>query len=170
MSGETKEHGLGAARAETALEDAERQSFDKICEVLGLRAGVNAAIGLQPGLSDCAVWDIGYLYTGDQVGFPADTWHFRGKLELYNRSRAAIQRWLMRLMLAFPIAPTQGRSNILAEEGNVVVLRIAPENGAVGEIGTIQVKQNERDAGRETFYCVASFDIVFTARERAAKE
>ena len=170
MSGETKEHGLGAAMAETALEDAERQSFDKLCEVLGVRPGVNAAIGLQPGLSDCVVWDAGYLYTGDQTGFPADTWHFRGKLELYNRSRAAIQRWIMRLLLAFPIAPTQGRANDLARTGNVIILRIAPENGSVGEMSTIVVKQTEKDPGRETFYSVANFDLIFTAREREKQE
>ena len=159
------EHGKGAAAAETALADAEKQCFDKLCAVLGLRPGVSASIGLQPGLSDCVVWDIGYLYTGDQAGFPADTWHFRGKLELYNRNRATVQKWLMRLLLAFPIGPWQGRANDLAENGNVIILRIAPENGAVGEVSTIRVKQTEQDTGRETFYSVANFDIVFTSRE-----
>lgn len=162
---EPSDIGRGAANPYSALEDAEAQCLDKIAETLGLRPGVDAFISLQPGLTDCAVFDIGSLFTGDQAGFPSNVWHFRGRLELYNRHRPTIQAWIMRLLLALPIAPTQGRSNILAEDGNVIVLRIAPENGAIGEVSTIQVKQNERDPGRETFYCMANIDIVFTARE-----
>lgn len=147
-----------------AITDAERTCFDRIVEALGLRPGANAAIGLQPGLADCVVWDIGYLYTGDQAGFPADTFHFRGKLELYSRTRRQVQRWNSALLQTFPVGSTQARRGQPAPGGNVVVLRIAPENGGVGEIATITVKQAEKDAGRETFYCVANFDVVFKTK------
>ena len=45
------------------------------------------------------------------------------------------------------------------------ILRIAPENGGVGEIATQTVKQHDKDPGRETFYCPANFDVVFTIKE-----
>lgn len=149
-----------------ALADAERTCFDRIVEALGLRPGVDAAIGLQPGLADCAVWDIGYLYTGDQAGFAADTFHFRGRLELYSRTRQQVQRWITALLFAFPAGSVQARPGEPPPGGNVLVLRIAPENGAIGEISTIAVKQTEKDAGRETFYCAANFDVVFTIRAK----
>ena len=148
-----------------ALSDAERQCLDRIAGVLGLRVGVTAFIGLHPGLSDCAVWDIGYLYTGEQTSFPANQWHFRGKLELYCRSRQQMQRWITALMLSFPITPFNGRDRMAPGEGPVITLRVAPENGGIGEIATQTVKQNDKDPGRETFYCPANFDVVFTTKE-----
>ena len=158
------------ARGEDALADTEEQCLKRIAEALGVRVGVDAFCGLQPGKSDCAVFDIGYLYTGDQMGFPANNFHFRAKLELYNRNRRQIQRWIMRLVLAFPVTPWQGRCDDLRGNGPAMILRLAPENGAVGEVSTITVKQSEKDPGRETFYCAANFDVVFSAAERQAEE
>jgi hypothetical protein len=155
---------VGAWNPDT-LHDAELQCMDRIAEALGLRVGVNAFIGLHPGLSDCVVWDIGFLYTGDQASFPANTFHWRGKLELYSRTRQQIQRWIMALLRSFPIAPVHGRATMETGEGPVRILRIAPENGGVGEIATQTVKQHDKDPGRETFYCPANFDVVFTIKE-----
>ena len=126
------------------LHDAELQCMARIAEALGLRVGVNAFIGLHPGMSDCVVWDIGYLY---------------------NRTRQQIQRWIVALLRSFPIAPAHGRAMMDVGEGPVKILRIAPENGGIGEIATQTVKQHEKDPGRETFYCPASFDVVFTIKE-----
>ena len=147
------------------LSDAERQCLDRIAEALGLRVGVDAFFVPHPGLSDCVVWDIGYLYTGDQAAFPANMYHWRGKLELYSRTRQQIQRWIVSLLRSFPIAPAHGRAMMDVGEGPVKILRIAPENGGIGEIATQTVKQHEKDPGRETFYCPASFDVVFTIKE-----
>lgn len=155
---------VGVANPDT-LHDAELQCMARIAEALGLRVGVNAFIGLHPGMSDCVVWDIGYLYTGDQAAFPANKYHWRGKLELYNRTRLQIQRWIMVLLRSFPIAPAHGRATMDVGEGPVVTLRVAPENGGIGEIVTKTIKQNDKDPGRETFYCPASFDVVFTIKE-----
>lgn len=158
------------ACAEDALADAENQCLRKLGETLALRPGDGIFCALQPGRTDCAVFDVGYLYTGDQAGYPANVFHFRAKLDLYSRDRAKLQRWLMRLFLTFPVGPSNSRSNEMMGEGPVINFRLAPESTGVGEISTIAVKQSADDPGRETFYCVAKFDVVFSAAERRADD
>lgn len=155
---------------ENALTEAEMLCHLKIAEVLGLSDGVDAFICLNPGRTDCAVWDIGGLQTGEQTGFPAEMYHFRGQLELYSRSRQQIQRWIMRLIAAFPLTRWQGVSDEMARETCVDVLRIAPESNAVSAISTTEVHSGTNEKTIPCFTATLQFDIVFGTGARSASE
>ncbi len=142
------------------LADAETVAAKEIFDVLDLRPGVEGYVSTFPGLADCAVFDIGHLQIGDQTGFPASAFCFRGALDLYNRSRVILQSWIARLMGSFPVAPTQGRSRVPYAGGRVLVLRIAPESGAISQITTEDV-QIRPQASVSTFTVSVLFDVVF---------
>lgn len=163
----TIETPVAAHYYDAALEDAEKACFKKVCEILGLRSGVNAFIALLPVKADCIVFDIGGLWTGDTVTFPASAHHFRGRLDLYSRSRPTLQRWLSRLLAALPNAPTHGRADDLVRKTNVTVFRIAPLAGAYGQITTTTIKADEQDKGFVSFTCAVGVDVVFTTAPRA---
>lgn len=151
--------------SENALIEAEEACLRKICEILNFRAGVNAFICVQPGLTDCCVFDIGNVQTGDQTSYPAGMFHFRGNLTFYAVNRKSIQRSIMRLLLALPNAPQQSRQNSMIEDSNVIVFRIAPETNAIGAISTVAVQAANNKPEIEVFTAVVSFDIVFSAVE-----
>lgn len=155
---------------DTALTRAEQSCFDKVCELLGVQAGKNAFISVNGGTTDCVVFDIGYPETGEVLGFPAEHFHFRGTLEMYNRSRKQLQKWTMRLMTAMPIATTQSTNEKMPDNTNVTGFRIAPITGAIAPISTTQLKYAAGDKGIETFTTTVTFDILFTVGSREAIE
>lgn len=153
-----------------ALYEAERTCFDKLVQVMGLQGeGIDAFISTNGGKVECAVFDIGYPQTGETTGFPATTHHWRAQLEMYSRNRRQLQKWIMRLMLAFPNAPTQGVASELYQNTTVKVLRIAPETRAVSEITTTELKSDPAKAGVNAFTCSVAFDVVFTIGRRTAE-
>jgi len=157
-----------AVTFEKSLIEAENICLDCICKVLGLRSGIDGFISVNGGKTDCVVWDIGYLYTGDQMGFVADKFHFRGQLDLFSRDRRRVQVWLMLLAQAFPNTKCQGVTDDLDRETCVDCLRIAPEQRAIDEITTTELKQKGDEKGVAAFTTSVSFDIVFNAGARTA--
>lgn len=155
-------------KQEDALIEAEKICHAKVCEILGLQSGVDCFISTNPGKTDCAIFDIGFLWTGDQAGWPSQVYHFRAKLDLYSRNRAKVQRWLMRLLLAMPISPWQGQSNELDQTTTVRTFRIAPESNGVGEITTTELKEAANVNGVEVFTAGVNFDIIFGVGTRSA--
>jgi hypothetical protein len=146
---------------EEALCNAETLALKDICHVLGLRPGTDGFVSVFPGRADCVVFDIGHLHIGDQTAFPARHFCFRGNLDLYNRSRPMLQRWLSRLMAAFPVSPWNGRRAALEGPSNVQILRIAPENGAVSQISSVDVTLQPQ--GQMAVHTAqVDFDVVFT--------
>lgn len=165
MNGNGKTEPL---KAEDALWEAEGVCYRKVCEILGLEDGVNAFISTNGGRYDCAVFDIGSPKSGDQFGFPASKFHWRGRLDLYSRDRRQVQRWIMRLLLAMPIGTTQPVARDLADSTTVEVFRIAPQEGCVEEITTVQLKSKKDEEGVAVFTTSVDFDIVFTVGTRSA--
>lgn len=145
---------------ENALIDAETTCIKEICQALGLRPGENGFLSTFPGLQDCVIFDLGYLQIGDQTAFPASSFCFRGSLELYNRSRDMLQKWIARLMGSFPVAPRHGRRPTPYSGGRVLVLRIAPESGSISKITTEDV-QLHSGTSSSTFTASVAFDVVF---------
>ena len=117
-----------------------------------------------PGDPDCAVFDIGYLQTGDLTVNDAQSYHFRAHLDLYNRDHDKLQRDIMRLLLTLPVNADIRTGDEVREESNVIVFRIAPETQAVGEIVQADV-QPAKDGNPIMCYTAAvKFDVVFAAR------
>ena len=151
---------------EEALFSAERDCFDKVCEILGLTEGRNAFLSTNAGALDCVVFDIGYPETGDMMAFPSDVFHWRGQLDIYNRSRRQIQRWLMRLIAAMPIGTTQATREQMRDGSNVQNFRIMPTTNSITEIATTSLKFGAGDKGVEVYTSTIIFDIVFIAGSR----
>lgn len=151
---------------EEALFQAERDCFDKLNEILGLREGVNSFISTNKGVTDCVVFDIGYPESGEVLGFPSDCFHWHGQADLYSRDRRQIQRWLMRMVAAMPIGTTQGTKEKMREGSSVYCFRIMPITNGISEITTTSLKFAAGDKGVEVFTSTVIFDIVFNAGSR----
>lgn len=140
---------------------------EKACRLAIVRAfgyEVNVYRFANPGETDCAVFDIGYSYTGDLNVCRAESLHWRGTLELFNREHDALQRMVMRLIDAFPVNDTLHADDDAREESNVLLLRIAPESNAVGSIGVEEVSPKNGGAPVQTYTCKVAFDVVFAVR------
>jgi len=113
-----------------------------------------------PDNPDCAVFNIGYMYTGAHQLFHASAYHWRATLELFCRDRTRLQRTIMGLIAAYP----QTQEGTLAEKSNVRVFRIAPETQPDSAVRRTDI-QTERD-GKPilTFNATLNFDVVFQAR------
>ena len=117
-----------------------------------------------PGDPECAVFDIGYLQTGDLTVHDAPSYHFRAHLDLFHRDHDELQRDIMRLLLALPVNADIRTDDEVRETSNVVVFRIAPETQAVGEIVQADV-QPAKDGNPIMCYTAAvKFDVVFAVR------
>lgn len=148
---------------EDSLGEAENTCFEMICDALQLRPGVDATVSLQNGRPDCAVFDIGSLATPVLTSFPSPTLHFRARLSLYNRDRATLQRWIMRLLREMPIGRNYLASHPLRENSIVSDFRIAPVPGNISTITPTDVSPST-SVSVPTFTVSVSFDVVFTAR------
>lgn len=158
------------AKFEDALWEAEDICARRICDIIGKTLGVDCFISTNGGKYECAVFDIGYLCTGTQAGFPSSAYHFRGRLDLYNRQRRSIQKDIMRLLEGMPLGTTQAVPNDLGTTTNVMCLRIAPKEKGVDEITTVELKANKDDKGVPVFTTAVEFDIVFDAGARATAQ
>ena len=125
--------------------------------------GFKVRIAVNRGDPDCAVFDIGYLCTGEHTVFQAQAYHFRAKLDIYNRSREEVQRSIMTLLRSFPVNADINSSSELREEGNVVLLRVAPQTQAISEITTTDVQQIKDAKPILCFTATVLFDVVFHA-------
>ena len=150
-----------------ALTEAERICHRRLCAILGLTDGVDAFISTNGGRYDCAVFDIGYAETGDVFGFAANRYHFRGRVDLYNRNRDLIQEQVMKILEAMPIGQNQSVTDDLYRNTCVAVFRTAPITRAVEEITTVELKAKKDDEGVAVFTTAVHFDIVFSAGVRA---
>ncbi len=166
---DTNERGEAlCAWAETCITDAEEACLRRLAAILGLRPGNDITLSSTRGkLPDCAVFDIGHLLVGDTMAFPASKHAFRAQLDLFNRSRPALQRWLGRLLSNLPIGPWQGRSNDLEPDTNVELLRIAPETDAISDV-EIATLGGDKDGkgGVEVFTATVLLDVVFSTKEQ----
>ncbi len=153
-------------RFEKAMTKAERDCFDKACEILGVREGVSAFLSVNGGATDCIVFDIGYPESGEVMGFPSECFHWRGQMDLYSRSRRLLQVWLMRLVAAMPIGTVQATEERMPEGSNVQCFRIMPITNGITPIVTTSLKYGAGDKGIEVFTSTVNFDIVFSAGSR----
>lgn len=139
------------------LSRVEQDAAERIANTLGMNLGVDFFIGAFPALTECAVFDIGYLQIGDTSAFNARTWAFRGSLELYSRSREELQAWITSLLLAYPFNTPRP-----VGAGDIKCLRIAPQAAAIGNIESVTIAY-QGESEMVVLKASIEFDIVFTA-------
>lgn len=139
------------------LSRVEQDAAERIAKTLCMNLGVDFFIGAFPALTECAVFDIGYLQIGDTSAFKARTWAFRATLDLYSRSREELQGWIMALLFAYPFSTPRPDG-----EGDIKCLRIAPQAAAVGNVKSATITLNG-DSEMNVLTASIEFDIVFTA-------
>lgn len=154
---------------EASLGEAEDACFEALCRILDLRSGVTAFIGANDGRTDCIVFDIGTLQTGDMTTYRARNFHFRGQVDLYNRSRRKLQGWIMAVVCALPVQRHGGTESHLREETNVLQFRIAPETNAVSGVSSTDIETATAGKKIPTYTATVTFDIVFHAGERTTE-
>ena len=145
---------------EGSLEQAECACFDRIAAALDLTPGKDATVAIPNGLPDAAVFDIGSLGTGETSTFPASALYFRATLDLFNRDRSTVQRWIMRLVRDFPVNRWHHSDDPARADANVVHFRIAAEAGAVSRITPTTV-QTSNSGEVPTWTCRVLMDVVF---------
>ena len=146
---------------EDALSEAEIACVEHIRKTIEMTVCV--AVN-DRGLTDCAVFDIGHLQTGEQATYQASVYHFRAKLDICRRNRREVQKAIMRILATFPINADVNAMDELRENSNVIVFRLSPQTQGIGEITTVDMQQ-VKDA--KTIRCSTAtvlFDVVFRAR------
>lgn len=151
---------------EKSLCEAEAACFDALCRIIGLRPGVNAFVGSNRGRTDCAVFDIGAIQTGDQTTYRAGVFHFRGQCDLYSRDRRTLQVWLMRIVAALPVQRHGGTESFLRADTNVIQFRIVPDPTSVSAISTTDVETATAERKITVNTATVTLDIVFRAGTR----
>ena len=117
-------------------------------------------LGVNDGIAECAVFDIGQSYTGDLNTFQSPCAHFRAQLELYSRNRAELQRLIMRCRRFMPIDADHDPDGLL-ERGNVIQLRLSAEAANPSAIKTVEIEL-KTDKKKHTVWTVTvTFDVVF---------
>ena len=149
---------------DNALTQAEDACARVLCEMLGLTPEVDFTVSTSKGYPDCAVFDIGRLQSGDVAAFPSNAWHFRAHADLYNRDRATLQCWIMRILDRMHIGKNWFADHPLREDTNVANFQVAPEANAVGEITTTTVSTSTNAQPVPTYTVTVAFDVVFVSR------
>lgn len=138
---------------------------EKACrEVLQRLIGGKVYRFHNPGDPDCAVFDIGYMQTGDLAMCDSKSYHWRATLDIYRRDHDELQREIMRLLLALPVNADIRREDDLRENSNVIVFRVAPEAQNVGQIVVADVQTVKDGKPIPCYTCPIRFDVVFAAR------
>ena len=122
--------------------------------------------GVNPGETDCGVFNIGWLQTGEHCCYNAEALHFRASLDLFNRDRTGILRDIMRLLAAFPVNADLRTDDSLREESNVMVFRVAPEARAIGEALPAEVAVKTNASPVWAYRATAAIDVVFRTARR----
>ena len=151
---------------EASLGEAEDACFEALCRILDLRAGATAFIGANDGRTDCMVFDIGALQTGDVTTYRAERFHFRGQADLYNRNRRTLQAWLMRIVSALPVQRHGGTESRIREDTNVLQFRVAPETTAISAVTSVDIETATNGRKIAAYTASVTFDIVFRAGAR----
>ena len=149
---------------ENSLTRAEDACARVLCDLLGLRPEVDFTVATSLGLPDCAVFDIGRLDSGEVAAFPSNAWHFRASVDLYNRDRAALQRWIMLILDGMHIGRNWFAGHPLREDSNVTNFQVAPEANAVSEIKTTAVSTSTNAKPVPTYTASVGFDVVFVSK------
>ena len=144
-----------------SLETAETACAQHIHKTTGMTVCVATN---DKGLTDCTVFDIGYLQTGEHATYKAKAYHFTAKLDIYRRNRRDVQRAIMRLLATFPINADVNAMDDLRENSNVIVFRLSPQTQGVSEITTVDMQQTKDAKPIRCFTATALFDVVFRAR------
>ena len=146
---------------EDALSEAETACAEHIYQTTGMTVCVATN---DRGLTDCAVFDIGRLDSGEVAAFPSNAWHFRASVDLYNRDRAALQRWIMLILEGMHIGRNWFSGHHLREDSNVTNFQVAPEANAVSEIKTTNVSTSTNAQPVPTYTASVEFDVVFISK------
>jgi hypothetical protein len=117
-------------------------------------------LGLNDGLAECAVFDIGQSYTGDLNTFQSPCAHFRAQLDLYSQDRAELQKLIMRCRRFMPIDADHDPDGLL-ERGNVIQLRLSAEAANPSAIKTVEIERKTDKKKLTVWTVTVSFDVVF---------
>jgi len=152
---------------EESMTQAEAACTALISELLELRIGQDMNIGVHNGAANGATFDIGGVLIGDTVTFNAQVHTFRASLDVYNRDRAQLQKWIMRLLHNLPINQDYRPASPLREDTNVMQLRVVPSSSSVGKIRPTTVEPKGSATAVPTWTCTIHFDVVFVCDEDA---
>ncbi|MGN0851854.1 MAG: hypothetical protein ACI4Q3_00595 [Kiritimatiellia bacterium] len=147
----------------SSLEEAETACIAYLAAVLGLKPGTSIFRSVNPGSPDCAVFDIGYPFTGELNTFKAPAYHFRAQLDIVSRDRRWLQAALMAILAATPVNSQHNAASNIRTATNVDTFRVAAESAAVSEITTTEIKTEHGDKSVPTFTATVKFDVVFVA-------
>lgn len=150
-----------------SLTAAEVACYALLCERLGLSPGENAFVSIRgENAADCIVFDIGHLQSGESMAFEADQLHFRASAEIYGRSRATVQKTIMRMVRSFPIGGQFAPGHHIREDSNVLEFRVAAEQKSIGPVTTQEVQLKTGGPKVPLFAATVLFDVVFATGAR----
>ena len=152
---------------EGAMTQAETACANRIADLLELRIGKEMTVGISDGQANGAVFDIGRINLADMTTFNSPSHCFRATLELYNRDRAKLQNWIMRLVHSLPVNHAYNRDDALREDTNVAQLRVVPDSSSIGKIVPTEVVPKIGGNAVPTWKCEIVFDVVFIVSEDA---
>lgn len=144
---------------EESLTLAEEVCAGYIAEKLGLPDHA-FFLGVNDGLAECAVFDIGQSYTGDLNTFQSPCAHFRAQLDLYSQTRAKLQKLIMRCRRFMPIDADHDPDGLL-ERGNVIQLRLSAEAANPSAIKTVEIELRTDKKKLTVWTVTVYFDVVF---------
>ena len=144
---------------EESLTLAEEICAGYIAEKLGLPDHA-FFLGVNDGIAECAVFDIGQSYTGDLNTFQSPCAHFRAQLGLYSQTRAELQRLIMRCRRFMPIDADHDPDGLL-ERGNVIQLRRSAEAANPSAIKTVELELKTDKKKLTVWTVTVTFDVVF---------
>ena len=144
---------------EESLTLAEEVCAGYIAEKLGLLDHA-FFLGVNDGIAECAVFDIGQSYTGDLNTFQSPCAHFRAQLDLYSQNRAGLQKLIMRCRRFMPIDADHDPDGLL-ERGNVIQLRLSAEAANPSAIKTVEIELKTDKKKLTVWTVTVTFDVVF---------
>ena len=147
---------------ETSLEQAEAACFAELAELLELQEGKNATIAISKGQADGMVFMMGGLGSGETMTFPAHAHYFTAGVDLFNRDRATLQRWVMRIVGNYPVNHVYRTDDFVRDDANVIHFRVNPGRESVGKI-TATTVTGSNTGEVPTWTAHIDFDVVFIA-------
>ncbi len=145
---------------ERSMAQAEEACLRRVANLFGLAPGRDATVGISNGLPDAVVFDIGQIQLGETSTFNTNAVCFSATLTLFNRDRAMLQRWLMRLIGSLPINDDYRPDDTVRGDSNIAHFRINPSSGAISRITATNV-QSSNSGDVPTWTCEVQMDVVF---------
>ena len=146
---------------ENSLSDAESASAPIIAQKLGLIVGTDLFVGFNPGVCECAVFEIEGIRNPECVhNLDANVFHFGGKITIFNRDRRLLQNMIMRIIKASPFADED------IADSNIIQLRVSGLDGCISGCKIEDIFPEGENETVETWTASVDMDVVFNCGSR----